>query len=111
MSSETTSATSARSRHTNRLSVVALACAILGTAGGFWFGAAGFVTFGVGAGHVSLHQIKARGERGATLAYIALAVCYLIATWALVFGLYPVIYSLWAPPLTEVFPPTGGAGK
>ena len=40
--------------------------------------------FVVGAGHVALQQIKVRGERGAILAYIALGISYLIATYALV---------------------------
>ncbi len=37
----------------------------------------------VGAGHVALHQIKMGRERGATLAYIALGICYVSATFAL----------------------------
>ncbi len=36
----------------------------------------------VGAGHVALQQVRARRERGAILAYVALGICYLFATYA-----------------------------
>ena len=42
----------------------------------------------VGAGHAALQQIKVRRERGAILAYVALGICYLFATYALVSGLW-----------------------
>jgi hypothetical protein len=48
----------------------------------------------VGAGHVALLQIKVRRERGAILAYIALGICYLFATYVLVSGVYYGIVSL-----------------
>jgi hypothetical protein len=38
----------------------------------------------VGAGHAALQQINVRRERGAILAYVALGICYLFATYALV---------------------------
>ncbi|WP_354174007.1 DUF4190 domain-containing protein [Arthrobacter sp. UYEF36] len=40
--------------------------------------------FAVGAGHVALHQIRLRGERGRGLAIAALVVGYGIATLALI---------------------------
>ena len=42
----------------------------------------------VGAGHVALQQIRVRRERGAILAYVALGICYLFATYALVSSVY-----------------------
>jgi hypothetical protein len=47
----------------------------------------------VGAGHVALQQIKVRRERGAILAYVALGICYLFATYALVSSVYYGIVS------------------
>jgi hypothetical protein len=43
---------------------------------------------------VALLQIKARRERGATLAYVALGICYLFATYALLSSLYYGIVSM-----------------
>jgi len=42
----------------------------------------------VGAGHVALQQIRVRRERGAILAYVALGICYVFATYALVSSVY-----------------------
>ena len=74
----------------NRLSIVAIALvgvAVTGIAlrsgvsifaGFFWLAVPA-----VGGGHVALHQIKMGRGRGATLAYIALGICYTAATFAL----------------------------
>ena len=51
--------------------------------GTFGVGVAVLAVFAVGAGHVSLNQIKLRGERGRGLAIAALAIGYAIATLAL----------------------------
>jgi hypothetical protein len=48
----------------------------------------------VGAGQVALLQIKARRERGAILAYVALVICYLFATYALLSSLYYGVVSM-----------------
>jgi hypothetical protein len=42
---------------------------------------------------VALQQIKVRRERGAILAYVALGICYLSATYALVSSVYYGIVS------------------
>jgi hypothetical protein len=67
----------------NKLSVAAIVLAAI-AASGFWmFGAAVLAVFAVGAGHVSLNQIRLRGERGRALAIAALGIGYAIATLAL----------------------------
>lgn len=48
----------------------------------------------VGAGHAALQQIKVRRERGAILAYVALGICYLFATYALVSSVFTGIVYL-----------------
>ncbi|XAS67498.1 DUF4190 domain-containing protein [Micrococcaceae bacterium Sec5.7] len=53
-------------------------------ASGIWFFGVGVLAvFAVGAGHVSLNQIKLRNEKGQTLARTALVVGYGLAIWAL----------------------------
>lgn len=66
----------------NKLAVAAIVLAAI-AALGFWvLGAAVLAVFAVGAGHVSLHQILLRGERGRGLAIAALAIGYAMATLA-----------------------------
>ena len=48
----------------------------------------------VGAGHAALQQIKVRRERGAILTYVALGICYLFATYALVSSVFTGIVYL-----------------
>ena len=48
----------------------------------------------VGASHAALQQIKVRRERGAILAYVALGICYLFATYALVSSVFTGIVYL-----------------
>jgi len=72
----------------NRLALVSISCAAVALAGTFFASAVVLVVFAVGAGHMSLQQIKTRHERGAVLTYIALGVSYLIAIIALVETIY-----------------------
>jgi hypothetical protein len=81
-------------------SIVLVGAAFMGIAVRAWSWGpifAGFTVLAipaVGAGHVALLQIKARRERGAILAYVALAICYVFATYALVSSVYYGIVSL-----------------
>lgn len=71
----------ARPRAAPRIAAFVLA---LLAACGFWvFGAAVLAVFAVGAGHMSLNQIKLTGESGRGLAVAALCIEYAIATFAL----------------------------
>jgi hypothetical protein len=67
----------------NRLAVAAIALAVMAASGLLLFGVAVLAVFAVGAGHVSLNQIKLSGGRGRGLAIAALAIGYAIATLAL----------------------------
>lgn len=67
----------------NKLAVASLLLSLLALGGMFGFGFTSLAVFGVGAGHVALQQIKRRGDRGRSLALASLAICYLMATWAL----------------------------
>jgi hypothetical protein len=67
----------------NKLAVAAIVFAAIAASGLWVFGVAVLAVFAVGAGHVSLNQIKLRGERGRGLAIAALAIGYAIATLAL----------------------------
>ena len=87
----------------NKLSIVSIVlvgAAFMGIAVRSWSWGpifAGFTVLAipaVGAGHVALLQIKARRERGAILAYVALGICYLFATYALLSSLYYGIVSM-----------------
>ncbi len=82
--SATSGGTSAVRVRLNPLAVGSLVLTVVALAGTFGFGAVELAIFAVGAGHVGLHQIKTRNERGAVLAYVSLTVCYLLAAWALV---------------------------
>jgi hypothetical protein len=67
----------------NKLAVAALVLAAIAASGLWAFGVAVLAVFAVGAGHVSLNQIKLRGERGRGLAMAALAIGYAIGILAL----------------------------
>lgn len=67
----------------NKLSVAAIVLAAIAASGLLLSGVGVLAVFAVGAGHVSLNQITARGERGRLLAIVALAVGYAVATLAL----------------------------
>lgn len=68
---------------TNVLAIVAVALAGIAFAGIWFFGLGILATFAVGAGHVSLNQIKRKNERGRSMAIAALVLGYGLATWAL----------------------------
>lgn len=72
----------------NTLSIVSIVLVAVAVAGSVFGGGAVLFVFAVGAGHVALQQIKVRGERCAILAYLALGISYLIATYALVSSVY-----------------------
>jgi hypothetical protein len=91
MTDDTAQAKSVPPTKVNRLAVVSIICAAIAVAGTLRVGVVVIAVFAVGAGHVSLQQINARHERGAMLAYIALGVSYLIATFALFEALYLAI--------------------
>ena len=79
----------------NRLAIGSLALAALAAIGTGVAGMAVLAVFAVGAGHVSLNQIKTRGERGRGLALAALAIGYGIAALALVSTVYfATVYSV-----------------
>ena len=67
----------------NKLAVAAIVFAAIAATGLWVFGVAVLAVFAVGAGHVSLNQIRLRGGRGRGLAIAALAIGYAIATLAL----------------------------
>ena len=71
----------------NRLAILSLFFAVLAAAGTVFMGVAVIAVFAVGAGHVSLNQIRRRGERGRGLAVTALAIGYAIAAFALISAL------------------------
>ncbi|CAH0254351.1 MULTISPECIES: DUF4190 domain-containing protein [unclassified Arthrobacter] len=72
----------------NRLAIVSLALAALAVIGTAVASVAVLAVFAVGAGHASLSQIKARGERGRGLALTALVIGYGVAALALVSTIY-----------------------
>ncbi len=69
---------------TNKLAVGALILAVISASGVWFFGVAVLAVFAVGAGHVSLAQIKEKKEKGRIIALMALGIGYGLATWALV---------------------------
>jgi hypothetical protein len=82
MSSSSTPAR-AKTGRINKLAVAAIVIAAIAASGLWVFGVAVLAVFAVGAGHVSLHQIQLRGERGRGLAIAALVIGYATATLAL----------------------------
>ena len=73
---------------TNTFAIVSIFLSAIAVAGFAFFGYAMVLAFGVGAGHIALQQIKARGERGARYAYVSLVICYVAALFALVSSIY-----------------------
>lgn len=71
----------------NRLSAAAVVLAVVSVSGLWFLGVSSLAVFAVGAGHVSLNQIKMQGGRGRGLAMAALAIGYAIATVALISSL------------------------
>lgn len=82
-------ATDRRAAGVNGMSFVALACALVAVAGLVVLGAAVLAVFGVGAGHVALHQIEQCGGSGRLAAMIALGLGYAI-------GVFGLANSIWA---------------
>ncbi|MGO4253006.1 MULTISPECIES: DUF4190 domain-containing protein [Paenarthrobacter] len=80
MSSTSAPLTSTR---VNKLAILAILLGAFAFSGIWFFGLGILATFAVGAGHVSLNQIRRKNERGRTLAILALVVGYGLATWAL----------------------------
>ncbi|MDJ0313697.1 DUF4190 domain-containing protein [Arthrobacter sp. H35-D1] len=76
--------TRAETGQLNKLAVAAIVLAVLAAAGIWLLGIPGLAVFAVGAGHVSLNQIKLKGQRGRWLAMAALALGYAIAIMALI---------------------------
>lgn len=71
----------------NRLSAAAVVLAVVALSGLWFLGFSSLAVFAVGAGHVSLSQIKMQGGSGRGLAIAALAIGYAIATFALISSL------------------------
>ncbi|MCT9872090.1 DUF4190 domain-containing protein [Paenarthrobacter aurescens] len=67
----------------NVLAIMSVALAVIAFSGIWFFGVGILATFAVGAGHVSLNQIKRKNERGRSMAIAALVLGYGLATWAL----------------------------
>ncbi len=80
--------------HLNILAVAAIVLTILAASGIWLLGISSFAVFAVGAGHVSLNQIKLKGQRGRWLAMAALAIGYAIAILALITTLKYVIPAI-----------------
>ncbi|BCW69152.1 DUF4190 domain-containing protein [Arthrobacter sp. NicSoilB8] len=72
----------------NRLAVASLALAALAAVGTVVAGMAILAVFAVGAGHVSLNQIRLRHERGRALALTALVIGYGLASLVLASTVY-----------------------
>ncbi|MET4096965.1 DUF4190 domain-containing protein [Arthrobacter sp. UYCu712] len=68
----------------NMLAIAAVALAAVAFSGIWFFGLGILATFAVGAGHVSLNQIKRKNEKGRSVAIVALVLGYGLATWALI---------------------------
>lgn len=87
------------STRVNKLAILAILLGAFAFSGIWFFGLGILATFAVGAGHVSLNQIRRKNERGRTLAILALVVGYGLATWALlnVVTYIPVALQQMAP--------------
>ena len=79
--------TRAETGQLNKLAVAAIIFAILAAAAIWLLGISGLAVFAVGAGHVSLNQIKLKSQRGRWLAMAALAIGYATAILALISAL------------------------
>lgn len=78
-------------RSVNLLAVASIVFGVISAAAMFGFGIAVLAVFAVGAGHVAIQQIRARGQRGLILARIGLVIGYLLAVYGLV---ATIIYTL-----------------
>lgn len=67
----------------NSLSAAAVVLAVVAVSGLWFLGVSSLAVFAVGAGHISLNQIKMQGGRGRGLAIAALTIGYGIASIAL----------------------------
>lgn len=65
------------------LAIAAFALAIIAFSGIWFFGVGILATFAVGAGHVSLNQIKQSNQRGRSIAVLGLVLGYGVAIFAL----------------------------
>lgn len=83
MSAPTASATLTKTGRLNKLAVAAGILAVIAFSGLWLLGIGVLAVFAVGAGHVSLEQIRRTGERGRWLAIGGLCIGYAIAMWAL----------------------------
>ncbi|MHA7175815.1 DUF4190 domain-containing protein [Arthrobacter sp. Sr24] len=90
MSTPTASATFTKTGQLNKLSVAAVILAVVAICGLWLLGIGVLAVLAVGAGHVSLEQIRRTGERGRWLAIAALCVGYAIATWSFFTALFYV---------------------
>ena len=70
------------SAHLEPLALVAVVCSLIALAGMLGLGVGVLAVFGVGAGHAALRRIERYDERGAVLAYAALAIGYAVGLWA-----------------------------
>lgn len=86
MSTSTTPAPS-RTGRLNKMAVAAVVLAVIALVVLGLLGIGALAVFAVGAGHVSLNQIKANGQRGRWLALAALGVGYALGVAALVAAL------------------------
>ncbi|MBT2566216.1 DUF4190 domain-containing protein [Arthrobacter sp. ISL-85] len=68
----------------NKLAVTAVFLAAVAALGYWTLGVAVLTVFAVGAGHVSVNQVRFSGESGRGLAIAALSIGYAIATFSLV---------------------------
>jgi hypothetical protein len=66
----------------NRSAIAATVLAAVAVLGMFLSGIGGLAVFAVGAGHVAINQINAKGGRGKELAITALALGYGIGLWS-----------------------------
>ena len=84
-----------RAGRLNKLAVAAIILAVIAFSGLWLLGIGVLAVFAVGAGHVSLEQIKRKGERGRWLAIGALCIGYAMATWAFITALryVPVLFQ------------------
>jgi hypothetical protein len=71
----------------NLLAVVSVVAALLAVAGMLGLGTTVLAVFAVGAGHVALHQIQERGDRGRAVALVGLVVGYCVGIWGLMLSL------------------------
>lgn len=86
MSTSTTPAQMGTGR-LNKMAVAAVVLAAIALVALGLLGVAALAVFAVGAGHVSLNQIKVNGQRGRWLALVALGVGYAVGVAALVTAL------------------------